>query len=52
MRHHVGGRHLRNGGGGDLQPSVRVAAAGEATGPDADRPPDAEVQLFAAMRGG
>ena len=51
MRHSVGGRHLRDDDG-DLRPSVRVAVDGETTGPDADRPPDAEVQLFAAMRGG
>ena len=51
MRHHVGGRHLRNGGG-DLRPSVRVAVDGETAGLDADRLPDAEVQLFAAMCGG
>ena len=43
-------RHLRDDG--DLQPSVRVAVDGETTEPDADRPPDAEVQLFPAMRGG
>jgi molybdopterin converting factor small subunit len=44
-------RHLRVDGG-DLRPSVRVAVDGETAGPDADRLPDAEVQLFAAMCGG
>ena len=43
-------RHLRDGG--DLRPSVRVAVDGETAGPDADRLPNAEVQLFAAVRGG
>ena len=43
-------RYLRDGG--DLRPSVRVAVDGETAGPDADRLPDAEVQLFAAMCGG
>ena len=44
-------RHLRVDGG-DLRPSVRAAVDGETAGPDADRLPDAEVQLFAAMCGG
>ena len=44
-------RHLRDDDG-DLRPSVRVAVDGETAGLDADCPPGAEVQLFAAMRGG
>ena len=43
-------RHLRDDG--DLRPSIRAAVDGETAGPDADRLPDAEVQLFAAMCGG
>ena len=44
-------RHLRDDGG-DLRPSVRVAVDGETAGLDADCPPDAEVRLFPAVRGG
>ncbi len=44
-------RHLRDDDG-ELRPSVRVAVDGETAGMDADCPPDAEVKLFPAMRGG
>ena len=44
-------RHLRDDGG-DLRPSVRVAVDGETAGLGADCPPDAEVRLFPAVRGG
>lgn len=37
---------------GDLRPSVRVTVDGERAALDADCPPDAEVALFPAMRGG
>ncbi|MFB6302528.1 MAG: ubiquitin-like small modifier protein 1 [Haloferacaceae archaeon] len=37
---------------GDLRPSVRVTVDGERAPLDADCPPDAEVALFPAMRGG
>lgn len=37
---------------GDLRPSVRVTVDGERAALDTDCPPDAEVALFPAMRGG
>lgn len=37
---------------GALRPSVRVTVNGERAAPDDDCPPDAEVALFPAMRGG
>jgi molybdopterin converting factor small subunit len=37
---------------GALRPSVRVTVDGERAGVDDDCPPDAEVALFPAMRGG
>jgi molybdopterin converting factor small subunit len=38
--------------GGRLRPSVRVTVDGERASLDDDCPPDAEVALFPAMRGG
>jgi len=37
---------------GALRPSVRVTVDGERAGLDDDCPPDADVALFPAMRGG
>jgi len=37
---------------GALRPSVRVTVGGERAALDDDCPPDAEVALFPAMRGG
>ena len=37
---------------GELRPSVRVTVDGERASLDDDCPPDAEVALFPAMRGG
>lgn len=37
---------------GDLRPSVRVTVDGDRAALDDDCPPDAEVALFPAMRGG
>lgn len=37
---------------GDLRPSVRVTVDGERATLDDDCPPDVEVALFPAMRGG
>jgi len=37
---------------GDLRPSVRVTVDGERASLDDDCPPDADVALFPAMRGG
>jgi molybdopterin synthase sulfur carrier subunit len=37
---------------GELRPSVRVTVDGDRAGLDDDCPPDAEVALFPAMRGG
>jgi len=37
---------------GALRPSVRVTVDGERAGLDDDCPPDAELALFPAMRGG
>ena len=37
---------------GNLRPSVRVTVDGERAALDADCPPDADVALFPAMRGG
>ena len=37
---------------GDLRPSVRVTVDGERAALDEDCPPDADVALFPAMRGG
>jgi len=39
-------------GDGNLRPSVRVTVDGERAGLDDDCPPDADVALFPAMRGG
>ncbi|WP_251329439.1 ubiquitin-like small modifier protein 1 [Haloplanus pelagicus] len=37
---------------GDLRPSVRVTVNGDRAAIDDDCPPDAEVAVFPAMRGG
>lgn len=39
-------------GDGDLRPSVRVTVDGERADLEARCPPDAEVAIFPAMRGG
>ena len=43
--------HLVDGDGA-LRPSVRVTVDGERAAPDDDCPPDADVDVFPAMRGG